>query len=125
MTQFCGVCQRALASILRVARVFLIMPNQSDHQNVVSTIHEFCGAFDVVDGRLCVVAWLRTRFDFVIHCRPRDNADVRFFHTFGYYEVVLHRATTVGHGWVIESIAQHALRNEGDPELHGTGINES
>ncbi|MEO5803658.1 MAG: nuclear transport factor 2 family protein [Verrucomicrobiota bacterium] len=148
-----------------------MMPNQSDHQNVVSTIHEFCRAFDVRDWtalRRCLAANLATdyssfrgtpptrmtadefvalrqsslaelvtqhlsfnhlvtfngeqaqcRFDFVIHRWPQDKADVRFFHTFGYYEVVLHRAPAAGHGWVIESITQHALRNEGNPELHG------
>ena len=31
----------------------------------------------------------RCRFDFVIHRWPRDTADARSFHTFGYYEVVL------------------------------------
>ena len=61
----------------------------------------------------------RCRFDFVIHRWPQDTADRRFFHTFGYYDVVLHRAPDAPHGWAIESITQHALRSEGSPELHG------
>jgi hypothetical protein len=147
------------------------MLNQPDQQNIVSTIHEFCRAFDLRDWitlRGCLAPNLATdyssfrgtppmhltaddfvalrrsslaglitqhlslnhlvtvtseqgwcRFDFVIHRWPHDITDARFFHTFGYYEVVLHRAPKAPHGWAIESITQHALRSEGNPELHG------
>ncbi len=59
------------------------------------------------------------RFDFVIHRWPLDPADSRFFHTYGYYDFVLRRAPNTSHHWIIESITQHALHNEGSPELHG------
>lgn len=147
------------------------MPNQHNRQDVVSTIHEFCRAFDQRDWsalRRCLAANLvvdysgfrgtlptrmtadefvalrqtaleglvtqhlsvnhlvtftdqdaRCRFDFVIHRWPRDAADSRFFHTFGYYEIVLRLAEDAAHGWVIQSITQQALRSEGNPELHG------
>jgi hypothetical protein len=61
----------------------------------------------------------RCRFDFMIHRWPQDTADARFFHTFGYYETELQREAEAPHHWVIASIIQHALRSEGDPELHG------
>ena len=60
----------------------------------------------------------RCRFDFVIHRWPRDTADARFFHTFGYYQVDLRVAEGGTYRWVIESITQQALRKEGSPELH-------
>jgi hypothetical protein len=59
------------------------------------------------------------RFDFIIHRWPQDTNDSRFFHTFGYYEIVLHRELSAPHGWVIESITQQVLRSEGNSELHG------
>jgi len=148
-----------------------LMQNQSDHQDVVATIHEFCRAFDMRDWtalRRCLaadvatdyssfrgtpparmtadefvalrqsgLAGLRTqhlsvnhlvalvdgkarcRFDFIIHRWPLDAADSSFFHTFGYYDLVLHRAPNAPHRWAIESITQHALRSEGNPKLHG------
>jgi len=147
------------------------MLNQSDRQDVVDTVHEFCRAFDMRDWaalRRCLAASLMTdyssfrgtpparmtndefvalrqtalarlvtqhlslnhlvafageqarcRFDFVIHRWPLDTADSRFFHTFGYYDFVLRRAPNAPHYWIIESITQHVLRNEGSPELHG------
>jgi SnoaL-like domain len=147
------------------------MPSQSDQQDVVGTVHEFCRAFDTRDWaalRCCLAASLMTdyssfrgtppmrmtndefvalrqkalaglvtqhlslnhlvaiageqarcRFDFVIHRWPLDSADSRFFHTFGYYDFVLRRAPNAPHHWLIESIIQHVLRNEGSPELHG------
>ncbi len=58
------------------------------------------------------------RFDFVIRRWPRDASDTRFFHTSGYYDVVLCRRPEAPYGWVLESIRQHALRNEGNPDLH-------
>jgi hypothetical protein len=61
----------------------------------------------------------RCRFDFVIHRWPQDAADSRFFHTFGYYEIILGLAERAAYRWVIESITQQALRSEGSPELHG------
>jgi hypothetical protein len=61
----------------------------------------------------------RCRFDFVIHRWPEDSSDPRFFHSYGYYEVVLRRAPEAPHHWAIESITQRVLRSEGDPELHG------
>jgi len=61
----------------------------------------------------------RCRFDFMIHRWPQDTADSRFFHTFGYYEMVLHRELKAPHHWAIESITQHALRSGGNPEIHG------
>ena len=142
-----------------------------DQRDVVSTIHEFCRAFDQQDWnslRRCLTTELATdyssfrgtsptrmtadefvatrqaglaglvtqhlslnhlvtfaheqarcRFDFVIHRWPQNNADVHFLHTFGYYDFVLHRERNAPHNWVIESITQHALRNEGNLELHG------
>jgi hypothetical protein len=59
------------------------------------------------------------RCDFMIHRWPEDKADSRFFHTFGYYNFVLHRARNAPHNWAIESITQQALRSEGSAELHG------
>lgn len=59
------------------------------------------------------------RFDFIIHRWRQDAADSRFFHTFGYYDLVLYRAPNAPHNWAIESITQHALRSEGSPQLHG------
>ncbi|MSU61921.1 MAG: hypothetical protein EXS31_05930 [Pedosphaera sp.] len=59
------------------------------------------------------------RFDFVIHRWPSDTSDSRFFHTFGYYEIVLHHTADGPDLWAIESITQHALRSEGSSELHG------
>jgi hypothetical protein len=146
------------------------MLNQHDHRDVVSTIHEFCRAFDQQDWtalRRCLAANLfvdyssfrgtlpsritadevvalrqtaleglvtqhlsanhlvtftdqgaRCGFDFVIHRWPRDAADARFFHSFGYNEVVLRVAEGGPYRWVIESITQQALRSEGSPELH-------
>ena len=146
------------------------MLNQRDHRDIVSTIHEFCRAFDQQDWtalRRCLAANLfvdhssfcgtlptrittdesvalrqtaleglvtqhlsanhlvtftdqgaRCRFDFVIRRWPRDAADARFFHTFGYYEVVLRFVEGGPYRWVIESITQQALRSEGSPELH-------
>jgi hypothetical protein len=145
--------------------------NQSDHQDVVDTVHEFCRAFDMRDWvalRRCVAASLETdyssfrgtqptrmtgdefvalrqpclaglvtqhlslnhlvaftgeqarcHFDFVIHRWPKDTDDSRFFHTFGYYDFVLRRSPEAPHSWAIESITQHALRNQGNRELHG------
>jgi hypothetical protein len=61
----------------------------------------------------------RCRVDFVIHRWPQDPADTRFFHTFGYYDFVLHRAANAPYGWILETITQHALRSEGTPALHG------
>ncbi|PYK55242.1 MAG: hypothetical protein DME48_05235 [Verrucomicrobia bacterium] len=61
----------------------------------------------------------RCRFDFVIHRWPQDAADSRFFHTFGYYEIVLRLDEDAPYRWIIESIAQQALRSEGSPEPHG------
>jgi hypothetical protein len=147
------------------------MPNQSDHQDVVDTINEFCRAFDMRDWaalRRCLATSLATdyssfrgtppsrvtadefvavrqsslaglvtqhlgfnhlvtftgeqarcRFDFMIHRWPQDTGDSRFYHTFGYYEMVLHREPEAPHHWVIESITQHALRSGGNPEIHG------
>jgi SnoaL-like domain len=63
------------------------------------------------DGAIC-------RFDFVIHRWPRDTGDLRYFHTYGYYEFVLHHSPEAPHKWVISSITQHALRSEGSKELH-------
>jgi len=59
------------------------------------------------------------RFDFVIHRWPRDAADSRFFHTFGYYDMVLRLAEDAPYRWGIESIIQQALHSEDSPELHG------
>jgi hypothetical protein len=119
------------------------MLNQRDHRDIVSTIHEFCRAFDQQHWtalRRCLAANLfvdyssfcgtlptRIKADefvalrqtaFVIHRWPRDAADARFFHTFGYNEVVLRVAERGPYRWVIESITQQALRSEGSPELH-------
>jgi hypothetical protein len=60
----------------------------------------------------------RCRFDFVIHRWPREYADARYFHTYGYYELVLNHAPEAPSQWVINSITQHALRSEGSSELH-------
>lgn len=64
-----------------------------------------------VDGARAVC-----RCDFVIHRWPTDPADSRFFHTYGSYTYGLRRA---GGEWRIDAITQVAVRNEGDPMLHG------
>jgi hypothetical protein len=61
----------------------------------------------------------RCRFDFMIHRWPHNADDSRFFHTFGYYEIILGLAERAPYGWAIDSITQQALRSEGSPELHG------
>jgi len=61
----------------------------------------------------------RCRFDFIIYRWPQDTADSRFFHTCGWYDLILRPSPGAPHGWVIESITQHALRSEGNPEIHG------
>jgi hypothetical protein len=58
------------------------------------------------------------RFDFVIHRWPRETGDLRYLHTYGYYEFVLHHAPEAPYQWVVASITQHALRSEGSMELH-------
>src|ERR1700685_95961 len=125
------------------------MPNQSDHRDVIDTVHEFCRAFDLRDWaslRRCLAANVATdyssfrgtppsrmtaeefvalrqsnlaglvtqhlslnhlvvftseeascRFDFVIRRWPQDKTDARFFHTFGYYDLMLQRAPDAPH----------------------------
>ncbi len=59
------------------------------------------------------------RFDFVIRRWAESPKDPRFLHTSGYYEMVLQLVTPGSRRWVINSITQHALSNEGSRELHG------
>ncbi len=59
------------------------------------------------------------RFDFVIRRWAENPKDPRILHTSGYYEMVLQLVTPGSRRWVVNSITQHALSNEGSRELHG------
>jgi hypothetical protein len=59
------------------------------------------------------------RFQFLIRRWPENTADTRYFHTYGYYDMILRRAPHAPQRWVIRSITQSVSRNEGSPELHG------